>query len=153
MRKWVRFYRMKPNPWQSKIEARLHEESKFWRASKPFPNQSSMQGRESEKESHTEGNFATSFHPCEIFASQKKFLQAYLPLAKLKEILKHLFSLAKFSQAHLPLAKLKEILQHLFSFAKFSQAHLPLVKLKNFATPFQPWEIFATPYLTCEIFL
>ena len=53
------------SPWQSKIEARLHEESKFWRASKPFPNQSSMQGRESEKE-FTFVNFATS---CEIFAS------------------------------------------------------------------------------------
>ena len=90
------------------VEAQTHEESKFWRASKPFPNQSSMQGRESEKGSHTEGNFATSFHPCEIFASQKKFLQAYLPLAKLKEILKHLFSLAKFSQAHLPLCEIEE---------------------------------------------
>ena len=32
------------------VEAKLHEESKFWRASKPLPNQSSMQGRESEKE-------------------------------------------------------------------------------------------------------
>ena len=40
------------SPWQSKIEAKLHEESKFWRASKPLPNQSSMQGRESEKESN-----------------------------------------------------------------------------------------------------
>ena len=34
------------------VEAQLHEESKFWRALKSFPNQSSMQGRESEKESN-----------------------------------------------------------------------------------------------------
>ena len=34
------------------VEAKLHEESKFWRASKPLPNQSSMQGRELEKESN-----------------------------------------------------------------------------------------------------
>ena len=40
------------SPWKSKIEAKLHEESKFWRASKPLPNQSSMEGRESEKESN-----------------------------------------------------------------------------------------------------
>ena len=31
------------------VEAQTHEESKFWRASQPLPNQSSMQGRESEK--------------------------------------------------------------------------------------------------------
>ena len=86
-------------PWQSKIEAKLHEESKFWRASKPLPNQSSMQGRESKKESNIQQfcnpfakysqacelpkrrtslaklrmNFAT---PCEIFASQKEFRKA-----------------------------------------------------------------------------
>ena len=41
-----------PSLWKSKIEAKLHEESKFGRASKPFPNQSSMQGRETEKESN-----------------------------------------------------------------------------------------------------
>ena len=34
------------------VEAQTHEESKFWRASQPFPNQSSMQGRESEKKSN-----------------------------------------------------------------------------------------------------
>ena len=45
---WTTWY----SPWQSKIEAKLHEESKFWRASKSFPNQSSMQGRESKKESN-----------------------------------------------------------------------------------------------------
>ena len=36
------------------VEAKLHEESKFWRASLPFPNQSSMQGRESEKKSNNQ---------------------------------------------------------------------------------------------------
>ena len=34
------------------VEAQTHEESKFWRALQPFPNQSSMQGRESEKKSN-----------------------------------------------------------------------------------------------------
>ena len=37
------------SPWQSKMKAQTHEKSKFWRASKPLPNQSSMQGRESKK--------------------------------------------------------------------------------------------------------
>ena len=31
------------------VEAQTHEESKFWRAPQPLPNQSSMQGRESKK--------------------------------------------------------------------------------------------------------
>ena len=65
------------NPWQSKIEAKLHGESKFWRASKPLPNQSSVQGRES-KESNTK-NFAT---PCKIFARQKEISQPLFTLAK-----------------------------------------------------------------------
>ena len=34
------------------VEAQTHEESKFWRASQPLPNQSSMQGRELEKKSN-----------------------------------------------------------------------------------------------------
>ena len=34
------------------VEAQTHEESKFWRASQPLPNQSSMQGKESEKRSN-----------------------------------------------------------------------------------------------------
>ena len=34
------------------VEAQTHEESKFWKASQPLPNQSSMQGRESEKKSN-----------------------------------------------------------------------------------------------------
>ena len=34
------------------VEAQTHEESKFQRALQPFPNQSSMQGRESEKKSN-----------------------------------------------------------------------------------------------------
>ena len=40
------------SPWKSKMKAQTHEESKFQRASKPFPNQSSMQGGKSEKESN-----------------------------------------------------------------------------------------------------
>ena len=49
---------------------RLHEESKFWRALKPLPNQSSMQGRESEKES----NIHEIRKPLRI--AQEGFLQA-----------------------------------------------------------------------------
>ena len=82
---------------EKQVEAQRHEESKFWRALQPFPNQSSMQERESEKESNIHEirkplrnirklancprrnfaslvklrmNFAT---PCQIFASQKEF--------------------------------------------------------------------------------
>ena len=40
------------SPWKSKMKAQKNEESKFQRALKPFPKQSSMQGRESEKESN-----------------------------------------------------------------------------------------------------
>ena len=89
------------SPWQSKIEAKLQEESKFWRSSKPFPNQSSMQGRESKKESNIHEirkhlrnicklvncprrnfaslvkprrNFAT---PCEIFATLQNLFEIF----------------------------------------------------------------------------
>ena len=34
------------------VEAQTHEESKVWRASQSFPNQSSMQERESENKSN-----------------------------------------------------------------------------------------------------
>ena len=37
---------------ENQVEAQTHEESKLWGASQPFPNQSSMQGRESEKKSN-----------------------------------------------------------------------------------------------------
>ena len=36
----------------NQVEDQTHKESKFWRASQPFPNQSSMQGRESDKKSN-----------------------------------------------------------------------------------------------------
>ena len=51
------------------VEAKLHEESKFWRASKPLPNQSSMQGRELEKESNIQqfrNPFAKISQACEM---------------------------------------------------------------------------------------
>ena len=57
------------SPWQSKIEAKLHEQSKFWWASKPFPNQSSMQGRESKKQSNIQefrNPFAKYSQACEL---------------------------------------------------------------------------------------
>ena len=97
------------------IEDKLHEESKFWRASKPLPNQSSVQGRELEEKSNTE------------------------------EILHHLSPAAKFSQPPFSLEKIPHHLFHLrkfritfftcenfvspFSLSKFS--HL-LFMLRNF---------------------
>ena len=54
---------------EKQVEAKLHEESKFWRASKPLPNQSSMQGRESEKESNIQqfcNPFAKYSQACEL---------------------------------------------------------------------------------------
>ena len=96
------------NPWQSKIEATLHKESKFWRASKPLPNKSSVQGRESKEEYNTEEfsnhlrnfrnieeNFAATFHhlqkfrtsffTCENFSSPFQHCENFatpFPLAK-----------------------------------------------------------------------
>ena len=40
------------SPWENKMKAQAHEESKSWKVLKPFPNQSSDEGRESEKESN-----------------------------------------------------------------------------------------------------
>ena len=90
---------------KARLKLNYMKSPSFGRASKPFPNQSSMQGIESEKESNTEefrnplrnfckieGNFTTSFHSCEIFTSQKKISQL-------------LSSLVKFSQLHIWLAK------------------------------------------------
>ena len=39
---------------EKQVETQTHEESKFWRASQPFPNQSSMQERELEKKSNNQ---------------------------------------------------------------------------------------------------
>ena len=96
------------NPWKSKIEAKLHEESKFWRTSKPLPNQSSVQGRESEKESNieefrnhlrnfrkTEGNFVASFHHL------RNFCNSYFTCENFATP----FPFAKFSQFHIWFAK------------------------------------------------
>ena len=50
------------------VGAQTHEESKFWRASNPLPNKSSVQGRESKEESNTDEfhktkeNFTATFH-------------------------------------------------------------------------------------------
>ena len=58
------------------VEAKLHEESKFWRASKPLPNQSSMQGRESEKESSIQqfrNPLQNFLKPCETKDEENQF--------------------------------------------------------------------------------
>ena len=39
---------------ENQVEAQTHEESKLWRASQPLPNQSSKQGRKSEKKSNSQ---------------------------------------------------------------------------------------------------
>ena len=51
------------------VEAQTHEESKFWKASQPLPNQSSKQGRKSEKKSNSQQfrMAMRNFHkPCEM---------------------------------------------------------------------------------------
>ena len=106
------------NPWQSKIEAKLHEESKFWRASKPFPNQSSVQGRELEEESNTEefrnhlrnfrkteGNFAASFHHLQNFRNSYFTCKNFTSPLQHCENLATPFPLEKFLQLHIWLVK------------------------------------------------
>ena len=56
------------------VEAQLHEESKFWRASQPFPNQSSMQGKESEKKSNIQ-QFRTAMQNFRIACEMPKRVQ------------------------------------------------------------------------------
>ena len=106
------------SPWQSRIEAKLHEESKFWRASKPLPNQSSMQGRESEKESNIQ-QFRNPLRNIPKLANCPRGVQATRQRARSEEWI--LQPLVKFSQARTNFAS--------------------LAKLMNFATP---WEIFAS---------
>ena len=106
---------------KARLKLNYMKNPSFGRASKPFPNQSSVQGRKSEKESNTEefrkplrnfhkteGNFAISFSSYEIFASQKKISQLH-------------FSFAKFLQLHFSLAKFSQLL---ISLTKFSQLHI-----------------------------
>ena len=71
------------------VKAQTHEESKFWRASQPLPNKSSMQGRESEKKSNIQ-----QFHmamrnirkACEIFAKHAKYSQSMRNIRKACEM-------------------------------------------------------------------
>ena len=56
--------------WSSK-----HEESKSWRVAKPFPNQSSEQGRESEKESNMQ-QFRTTLQNFRKLAKCPRWVQA-----------------------------------------------------------------------------
>ena len=130
------------NPWQSKIEAKLHEESKFWRASKPFPNQSSVQGRKLKKESNTEefrnhlrnfckteGNFATIFY-------------------HLRNFLHLLFSIAKFSHLLFSIAKILHLLFLLINFrSSISQLRNLHVIFRYFYTDFVR---FLPQYILCN---
>ena len=59
------------------VEAQTHEESKFGRASKPFPNQSSMQERESDKESNI-GEFRNPLRNFRNLAKSSNSLQIFL---------------------------------------------------------------------------
>ena len=59
----------------NQVEAQKHKESKFWRASKPLPNQSSVQGRKSKKESKRptiSHSFAKFLQACEIAQEELK---------------------------------------------------------------------------------
>ena len=105
------------------VEAKLHEESKFWRASKPLPNQSSMQGRESEKES-----------------SIQQFRNPFTKYSQACKLPKRITSLAKLRRRNFAsLAKLR------MNFATPCEIFASLVKPKlkkiNFTTP---CEIFAS---------
>ena len=54
------------------MKAQAHEESKFQRALKPFPKQSSMQGRESEKESNIQQFRMLAKHPRGVQAAGQR---------------------------------------------------------------------------------
>ena len=60
---------------EKQVEAQRHEESKFWRALQPFPNQSSMQERESEKESNIQ-QFRMAMRNFRITCEMPKGVQA-----------------------------------------------------------------------------
>ena len=117
------------------VEAKLHEESKFWRASKPLPNQSSMQGRESEKESNIQ-------QFCNPFA---KYLQAC-------ELPKRSTSLAKLKRRNFAsLTKLR------MNFSTPCEIFAILVKPKlkkiNFVTPCEIFASLAKSSCNLQIFL
>ena len=76
---------MKENFVQSmakQVEAQTHEEFKVWRASQPFPNQSSMQGRESEKKSNIQ-QFCMAMRNFRIACEMPKGVQAARQRARL----------------------------------------------------------------------
>ena len=146
------------NPWKSKIESKLHEESKFWRALKPSPNQSSMQRRESKKESNTEefrnplrnfrkteGNFTTFFPSCEVFARQR-------------EISQPLFTLAKFSQARRKFCNSFSTLRNFHnSLSDLQNLHVIFKYFSTDSVRFLPQDILCnylfSPYNHLKIFL
>ena len=85
------------------VEAQLHEESKFCRASKPFPNRSSMQGRESEKKSNSQ-QFRMAMRNTKRSTScrteSKTLENEFHILCEISQALKWISKpLAKFSQA------------------------------------------------------
>ena len=114
------------NPWKSKIEAKLHEESKFGRASKPFPNQSSVQGRESDEESNTE-EFR---NPLRNFRKPEGISQS---LAKLKN----------FTTTY------ENFVATFFTCENFAS---PFHHMRNFRISFFTRKIFASPLHHCENF-
>ena len=60
---------------EKQVEAKLHEESKFWRASQPLPNQSSMQGRKPQKKSNIQ-QFRMAMQNFRIACEMPKGVQA-----------------------------------------------------------------------------
>ena len=113
------------SPWQSKIEAKVHEKFKLLRASKPFPNQSSMQGRELEKESNIH-EFRNPLRNICKFANCRR--RNFASLAKLMNFasltkLMNFESLAKLMNFATPCEtnEFRNPLRKFFNLAKFSQ--------------------------------
>ena len=127
------------------LKAKLHEESKFWRALQPFPNQSSMQGRESEKKSNNQQfcmamrNFRkacempTRSTSCRI--ESKAVKNQFRTLEKFRKPCE-----TKENEFRNPLRNFRKPRRNFTSLAKLMN-FVSLEKLMNFVTPF---EIFAT---------
>ena len=70
---------------ENQVEAQTHEESKLWGASQPFPNQSSMQGRESEKKSNIR-QFLMAMQNFHIACEMPKGVQAVGQRVRLRKM-------------------------------------------------------------------
>ena len=70
------------------VGAQTHEESKLWRASQPLPNQSSKQGRKSEKKSNSQQFRKPCEMPKEVQAAGQRarlWKMNFAPYAKFRK--------------------------------------------------------------------